>query len=74
MKQCAKCNDEADGSMETEGGEVYLFCKACSDLLEKVAPGNTISNFLGREKKEKWVEKNMREARERRKNGIKLWS
>ena len=65
--QCAKCrSDVFGGSYFTENGKAFLFCKECSDLLGKAPNGGTVEAFLGPEKVESWVEKNIREAREKR--------
>lgn len=72
LHECVKCGfSSANHSIIVEGGIGYLFCKACANVLESL-PTGTIENFVG-PKKESWVAKNMREARERRANGESLW-
>jgi hypothetical protein len=68
---CAKCRLPGD-KMIVEGGVGYIFCKSCGETLEKL-PTSTIQGFIGT-KKETWVAKNMREARERRAAGKGLWN
>jgi len=69
---CAKCNKHADGETHVEGGISFTFCKYCSEKIED-RTGGVVSDFIGPEKKESHVAKNMREARERRAKGIKIW-
>jgi len=72
---CAKCKDGCEGGdIIVEGGNAFKFCKACSDLIKSSPTGNTIHNFLGPKKVESTVAKNMREAKERRDKGYKIWS
>ena len=74
MNTCAKCIDESKhGSFFTQGGETYWFCLPCSNVLNEM-PTGSIEVFLGPNKKESWVAKNMREARERRARGESLWN
>lgn len=72
--KCSKCNDDKIFSTQTEAGDFFHFCQACTHALDQMNQGNKINLFLGEEKKESWVDKNMREARERRKKGVMLWS
>jgi len=73
MNTCAKCKDECKaGSFFTEGGQTYWFCLPCSNVLNQMPTGN-VEAFLGPKKKESWVAKNMREAKERRARGESLW-
>lgn len=74
LKICSKCDGKVTtGSMIVEGGIGYFFCDPCMNILEECPTGNTIANFLG-PKKETLIEKNMREARERRERGESLWT
>lgn len=64
---CAKCGEDSTTSIFVEGGETYHFCRICTNIIDELdRTGNVIHDFLGRDKKESWVEKNIREARERR--------
>ncbi len=49
MKKCAKCKKKAARSIHTEGGEIYHFCKNCSEILESLPTGCAIANFLNSE-------------------------
>ncbi len=72
--KCAKCKgDLAGGSIITEGGKSFLFCKTCVDFLQEHPSGHKIHHFLPAEK-ETWVAKNVREAKERREKGETPWS
>lgn len=71
--QCTKCKDSViNGSLMSEGGICYVFCKRCHDLLQH-APTNNLAHFVGEEKRETQVDINMREARERRARGELIW-
>ena len=72
MHECARCNESiAEGGFITSGGICYSLCKLCFDIVES-SPTGTLESFMGA-KKERWVAKNMREARERRAKGHFLW-
>ena len=71
MVKCAKCNDEATSEIVIEAGEQFQFCTACQRVL-KDCPTQTIFSFLG-PKRESWVAKNIRMAKERRASGKRLW-
>ena len=70
---CDKCNTKHEsGAIFVEAGQLFMFCKACSDLLDGAPTGNTIHKFMG-PKVENWVSKNIRSARLRRQQGIRMW-
>jgi hypothetical protein len=65
--KCSKCSSDVfGGSYFTENGNAFLFCKECSDLLGKAPTGGAVEAFLGQKKVESWIQKNIREAREKR--------
>ncbi len=69
---CSKCNLSTEGgSTLVEGGQEYYFCPTCTKILDS-QPNQTMFSFLG-PKKESWVARNIREARERRARGQLLW-
>ena len=72
--KCCKCKDDAKGGATmVEGGDTFIFCKACYSVLENTPTGFTISAFLGEPKKGDWIEKRIKSARLRREKGEGLW-
>lgn len=70
--QCNKCEVSSnDLQMIQEGGASYLFCEKCSEKLDGM-PTGSIHSCLG-SKKETWVARNMRIAKEKRTNGESPW-
>jgi predicted amidophosphoribosyltransferase len=68
---CSKCKEEVEKyHMVTEGGIVHSFCNTCMQKLENY---NTVRDYCW-DKKESWVDINMKEAKERRERGQGLWS
>ncbi len=71
---CVKCGEDSGCSIVIEGGESFPFCKLCMKQLDELDhTGNIIHDFIGQDKKESQIAKNMREARERRAKGVLLW-
>lgn len=71
--KCRKCKKKFEkGVIVVVGGENYLFCHDCYEPL-KHCSYLTISQFHGAAKKENWLKRRMREARERRARGETLW-
>jgi hypothetical protein len=76
MIKCSKCKSSCEGgSTYIEGGETYSFCKECTDILETFPiPKNILHTFLGTEKMQSLITKNIFEARKRRVKGEKVWN
>lgn len=76
MIKCAKCKSSCEGgSTYLEGGVDYPFCKECTDILETFPiPTNILHSFLGSEKMQSQITKNIFAARKRRAKGEKVWS
>jgi hypothetical protein len=69
-KRCKKCKRKAvNGACYVEGGESYIFCKTCSEILETFPLPNRIHLFL---MDDTFVQKII-EARERRARGESPW-
>lgn len=60
-------------SLYVESGKTHKLCLDCEFEIEKTPLGNRINNKIN-EKKESWVTKNIREAKERREKGERLWT
>ena len=72
MHRCAKCEGLSELSTHmTSGGVCYILCESCFEQV-KDCPTGSLETFMA-PKKESWVAKNMREARERRALGKFLW-
>lgn len=70
---CDKCGRYAKHPFTVViGGAFYLLCETCETLYD-IMPTGAEQDFIPN-KKEFWVARNMREARERRAKGISLWN
>ncbi len=65
---CCKCNDKTLGAQIHHWGKTYAFCNYCFEKIES-APKNTthLQDYLSMDKKS-WIDRNMRLAKEKRKN------
>lgn len=71
---CTKCRDDTEGGkIFVEAGIGFLFCKTCSDILDKLPPGS-LRSFVGKNREESQEMRNIREARERREKGQSVWN
>lgn len=69
--KCMKCKEEDSvHSFIVKGGTAYNLCKDCSEKFDNIMQtgADIVNNFI-----ETKVDKNMREARERRARGERLW-
>jgi hypothetical protein len=73
MIKCSKCNSLTINGIYVEGGNSYTFCDICMKILDSIPGTNKIINYLGTQKVESQVDKNMRLARKRRAKGKFIW-
>ena len=70
-KECDryKCMTPREGeAIYVEGGKNFYFCRECSEELDKLTTGYTVTSFA-HSTKSGWVERNMKDAQERRAKG-----